>query len=680
MRTAIAVVILVAACANDHGILVVVSSKNSSVTTVRLFVGAGPPTKTSLAIPVASNVATDRSAISNVTYYIRDPHDRDDIVAIEGPRDVTFAYETTDDIPLVIAVGYDSNNEPITAGVLHDLVAPTGRNQFRSYQLDLDTQQTVFGPAGGPAGALRLGLWSSVGSALNLSTAQCAGIQAADEEAAYFVVNLDDQDCDGFKNTDGVECRPNIYNGSIAADPRYPSCLVDSPLGTAYPYCAGGGKPCQDGLGPMNGACTATHVCMPSTVCATSCGDQFACAAKMDDTQIMSGPYYECPIDADQTGARLCGGMLVTLERPPTGGFDCTAFQIGNSGFGDTLDQAGIHVKPASGSPTTGCFVALELNNGETGGATSFTGLTNFTLANNAGIAIPVRFEIQPGDCVDVQTPTTCYLVNDAIDTAIPADVGMTQCASEWSPTNAAVTGLLPATIQGGATVSKPGTEMFFIAGGTLFRARRINQMWVVDTTSASSFGLSQLHAPKLSADGLRLLFMADLLGNGTRLYEVSRLSTGLAFDPTTLVPIIDIAGRTIESATFGPNGNSLVIAAMNDGATGTYLYRVPLANGTLGPGNALEVTNTDGSNDRQPSLSYDALHLYFESDRNGLGDAIYVASRTSPDSEFSHPVRLPEVSAGLHTSVYPFVTDDGYTLYYDTPSAGLRSATRGAF
>jgi len=77
---------------------------------------------------------------------------------------------------------------------------------------------------------------------------------------------------------------------------------------------------------------------------------------------------------------------------------------------------------------------------------------------------------------------------------------------------------------------------------------------------------------------------------------------------------------------------------------------------------------------------SYDGLHLDFESDRGNQGESVYVASRSNINADFGHPVRLPEVYVTMTTAVYPFVTDDNFTMYYNTPSAGLSPVTRGAF
>ncbi len=668
--------ILVAACAEDHGILVLVKSEDANVTQIRLFVGSGQPTSGSLAIPAATG-PTDRSAIGNATYFVRDPHDRGDIVAIDGPRTVRFAYATSDAIPLVIAVGYDSNNEPLTAGVLHDLAAPTSANQFNAYEVDLDTRQTVFGPAGGPDGALRLGVWSRPNSPLNMSTAECAGIQTGNEEVAYFVVNPDDQDCDGYTNDQDIECRPNVYSGALAADPRHPSCLVASPLGTVYPYCTFGGQPCKDGLGPMGGECTATHICTPSSVC-TSCGGTFSCATEMTNAQIDVGPFYDCAIHATNDGTRLCGGESLALERPPTGGYDCSTVEIGNADFGDTFAKNGMHVKISQGSPTAGCEVSLDFDDGDTGGASSFTGLTKFTLTNNAGVALPIRFLIAPSDCTD-QPPVTCTIANDP--TGTPPDVGMTQCAAAWSPVGmVAFVGALPTLRQGGATVTKDGMEMFLIAGDGLYRAQRMGQTWTV--SPAPTVTRTGMRAPKLSADGTRLLFMADIPMAGSGLYEVSRTASNTDFDQATLHAIIDSQNRTIESATFGPPGTLVIAAPASGGPTGTQLYIVPFSGFAIGM-NAIPIPNVSSVSavhDRQPSLSYDGLHLYFESDRDNQGEAIYVASRPNIDADFGHPVRLAEIPVSSNTTVYPFVTEDRFTMYYNSKTVGLSTATRGAF
>ena len=649
---------LLAACGDDHGILVVVTSSDSNVSKIRLFVGTGGPTTKTLTI-------AGPHEISDAIYYDRDPNDRNDVVAVDGARTVKFAYVTDTDVPLVIAVGYDNASQPVSAGVLHDLAAPTGSNEFVAYQLELAAQVSVFGTSG----ELRLGLWSNVlDTAMDPYVADCAGIQVAGE-APYFVVSPDDQDCDGWKNSDARECTPDVYNGSIDADPRHPTCLVESDPAIPDRYCAIGGEPCQDGSGSTGSGCNATNICAPDSLCGL-CGDSFACAADLAAAtqNIAATPHYHCTLPAQDT--TLCASA-VTFERPPTGGLGCSDFRVGNMTFDHSFEHGDLKLSATGGKDATdqngkptSCLPTMTTDAGETGGISSFTGIAEFTLTNGAGIALPILFEIASGSCAG-PGGVTCAIESDEPVAALE-DRGMAQCASGWSPPTAA--GVLPIRADGGATVSEAEDELIFASQGNLYRAERQGSSWGPITQLLVP--LAQMRAPKLSGDGTHLLVMASSQGGstGTGLYELTRASAGAEF--SLPVEFVDPFGmiHTIESATYVPDvlGPLMVAMSTSPGST-VHLYTVGVTGHTLATSlNTVGCNGADSDVDQQPMVSYDGLHLYFQAQRGGLPPAIYVSSRPSQTAPFGRAVRIPELS-GVTAKSYPSVTDGGATIYYTT-------------
>ena len=663
IRFSLAVVGLGAACSSGRGVLVYVNSTDANVAQIRVFVGTGDPTTHDLTIAGPHRIA-------DATYYARDPNDRGDVVALDGPRIVKFEYQTNDDLPLVIAIGYDTNRQPIAAGVLHDLVAPTASNQFNAYPVDLVGDPRVFGTTG----ELQLGLWSNVAvTAMDPYTADCAGIQVAGEAAAYFVVSPDDQDCDGYKNADARECTPNYYNGSVAADRRNPSCLIGSAPGSSDPACAIGGQPCRDGSGPMAGRCNPTNICAPDSVC-TTCLTDFGCAADMMD-KVSDAVHYECVIPSN--GTKLCPTTM-RLERPPTGGIGCSDFQIGTTGFGNTITSGEMKIMATAGADTTiptSCDAYVATNTGNTLGATSFTGITNFTLNNNGGIAIPILFSIASGGCATTQ-PTVCTIQKDDPNTGAAEDVGMTACAAAWTTQLPVAFAMSVTPALGGAAVTRDGMEMFFTSGSVLFEAKRVNSTWTPGGyVSFSTANLTNLRAPKLSADGLRLLFVAES-GGLSRLYEVSRQGNGafgnpVQFTDPSSVPVLILGASYTESA------STLVVSAQSTmGAA--HLYSAPLAAPhTLDPAAFVPLAiNSLDSNDQdlEPDLSFDGLHLYYVAVRAGTA-AVYVSSRASVADGFERTVRIAGLS-GITNHSYPFVTASGYEMFLASSSA-LITATR---
>ncbi len=663
----LAVIALVVACSDDHGILVMVHSPDGNVTKIRLFVGTGAATTKNLTI--AGPITID-----GATYYDRDPNDRKDVIALDRPSTVRFAYETSDDIPLAIAIGYDNDSHPIAAGMVRDLVAPTTSNQFNAYQIDLLGNTKVFGTSG----ALQLGLWSNVSdTAMDPYVADCAGIQLADEATAYFVVSPDDEDCDGYTNADPLECTPDYYNGSVKADRRKPSCLIASPQSIVNSYCSVGGQPCADGRGPEGGTCKATNVCAPSSAYGT-CHTDFGCAANMQD-KITAALHYECTLPSD--GTKLCA-TTARLERPPTGGIGCSDFQIGNATFGaqltsNDMELTAIAGKDVHGTDATSCDAMIQTNNGKTAGETSFTGITNFTLNNNGGIAIPILFTIANNGCA-MPDPITCTIENDGTSNAPDQDVGLTACAAGWTPPVPIAFGPLVGSFTGGATVTSDGMEMFYAASDGLHEAKRSGTTWINGTGSRSFMGFTNLHAPKLSPDGMRLLFMADVSGSGRGLYEIKRSQLDDPFSNSSPTKFVDQnMTRRIQSASYTSLSTQLVVSAVVAPDTTSHLYTATIQANTTTitsqPFVALSINSTE--TDGEPSVSFDGLHLYFVSNRDNK-TAVYVSSRATVVDSFARAVLIDELA--VTSNSYPFVTVSGYEMFLTSPAAGMLSvATR---
>lgn len=152
-------------------------------------------------------------------------------------------------------------------------------------------------------------------------------------------------------------------------------------------------------------------------------------------------------------------------------------------------------------------------------------------------------------------------------------------------------------------------------------------------------------------------------------------------------------------------------------------LFRAVRATSTdpFGPAAALAVLNSAQS-EASPSLSRDRLTLYFSSNRSGSW-RLYRATRADKDDAFAAPVLVPELATvnvlgpaltaagdelfftnlsessisravmtngtfsvagvmselGTSASAYPDVSRDGLTIYFDTNSSQLVSATRSA-
>ena len=665
MRAAIVIALVVAACSNDRGILVEVSSTDPTVAKIRLFVGAGNPTTANLTIAGPHH-------LDGAVYYTRDPHDSADVVDLSsGPRVAKFLYATSEDIPLVIAVGYDANNQPVTAGLLNNLAAPTKSNQVNAYEIVLDTSAAV--SVFGTNGEVHLGLWSSRSdTTMDPYTAQCAGVQLGHDMPAYFVVSPDDQDCDGYINGTDLECTPNYYDGSTTK----PECLIEQFDAMQHPkYCYVGGTGCTDGTGvDPNLACAKTNICLPLTVCSDCAGD-FKCAANLDayNHSPMDGPFFACTVPAHDD--RLCPTTL-RLPRPPTGGYGCRDFQLGNDGFGTKLVNGAMELDAVTGKDTnapSSCDATIEVvPGGATGGVTGFSGITNYLLENNGGIALPIEFKVSPVDTCSASV-ATCVLSNDeASGSAVQP-----QCAAGWSKPEA----IIATAANGGSTLTSDGKTMYYVTSTEMLaRMTRVSTMqaWTAPT-DVTPMGLTAIHAPKLSADNLHILFVAMNTSGKVALYEAPIGSGGIGM----ITPFVAVTTDhfMIESATYTPDPNTLLVAATDTAAEPAHLYFVAISDSqqivSYGPKLSISM-NAPTVYERDPSLSANGLHLFFAA---GLEAAvstagIYVSSRASLTDDFVRAVLVDELVGIDASSGFPFVTRTNDEIYYNGTLPGSGSVT----
>lgn len=316
-----------AACQAHHGIVVLVENDNKEVRSIRLFVGTGDSASSSL-------TPSTKVQVDDAEYWVRDPGNELDLVDVSDQAELRFLFETDATIPVAIAVGYDGSGQPIAAGLAHDL-APMDGTDFTGYELTLVSPISAIGPAGGP---MQVALWSPPPMTSQLDAA-CAGVIVAGEDHPYFVVSEQDQDCDGLRDDDVLECNPDVFLGERPADPSEASCLVAGVGSAGEADCQLGGEPCTDNVPRGQGQCNAGHTCVPVDVCML-CGSSFECAADLASSghaDLALIPHYECALHRKPDGS-TCGETFA-LERPPTGGYDCTQFQIGNSmsALGDKL-------------------------------------------------------------------------------------------------------------------------------------------------------------------------------------------------------------------------------------------------------------------------------------------------------------------------------------------------------
>lgn len=659
--------LVVAACGNDHGLTVLVHPNSTDVTKVRLYIGVGDQTVTDL--------TDDTFKVEGAWYWTRDPGNELDLQSVVNHGDVTFNYDTNDTIPVVIAVGYDAQGQPIEAGVADTLDPAPGRNDFLIYEIALAPADPFSKTS---SSAMQLGLWSP--TATDLVHASCAGIIDASKQHPYFVVLDNDQDCDGFIDGTTAECTPDVYHGTRGADASDTNCLYAT-LGSngTNTKCQLGGSPCMDDTATAV-SCQPGTACLPTNMCAmggcpTMHPADFECAADIVASMVdlATHAHYTCTVPIDQAGS-VCPNLKLEVDRPPTGGYDCMDFDIGDSttALGTSIEQDNVTFSADHLDPAKSCGATISVGGTPTHFAPPLSGLVNFTLNNQGGVAIPIVFTLdQASGCGVV---ARCVLDVQTFD-----DASQTRCAAGWQPATA-VTVASSTVEMSDPTLTDDQKTIFYVDTDKITTSTKTMTGWSAPTVLQLSSTSNR--SPELggigSANGLTLLYTAaGLPGGGRVIYLATRANRDVPFVAST--PLVDpTSSSSFTAATFAPTnpqdatGIARLIAA-GSGQDGTQrLLDVVYVKATSTIMGMTTITIANGpTNPDKPHLTPDGLHLYFEG-TNGAAVSLYVASRATIDDPFTYAVQLPELSTP-NPSGYTggaWVAPNGRTMYFTQANA----------
>ncbi|MEO8841717.1 MAG: hypothetical protein ABI591_24070 [Kofleriaceae bacterium] len=654
----LAVTLAVAACGNDHGVTLIIHPNRTDVTQVRLYIGVGDQTVTDL---------TDDSMVSvaNVWYWTRDPGNELDLQDVTNNRDVVFNYDTSDTIPVVIAVGYDGQGQPVAAGVADTLEPAPGHNDFTIYEITLAPADPFSQTS---SSAMQLGLWSPMTT--DLVHASCAGIIDATKSHPYFVVLDNDQDCDGYLDGTAVECTPDIFHGTRGAGAAEADCLYASTAANgAVGTCQLGGSPCTDATPATTASCQPGTTCLPTGLCtagvcpATHPAD-YACAADLVTAMVdpAKHAHYACTIPLDPSGA-VCSSLKVELDRPPTGGYDCTDFAIGDSMtvLGGSIKQNNVTFSADHLDTAKSCSATLSVNGMPMNATQARSGLVDFTLNNTGGVAIPIVFTFDK--MIGCNAVTRCVLDVQTFD-----DASQTRCAAGWQP---AIPSELATSITNVAdpTLTDDLKTMFYVGTDNLYTATKTTTGWTAPTSL--NFPTAVNRSPEIGANGAMLLYTASTGAASRGIFITTRTAVDTPFGPG--LPLVDSTATVFTAATFAPTNPSdaagihHLFAAGTQGGGTQGLYDVAYTAATSTIDSVTPITIANGpTNPDKPHLTPDGLQLYFEGTAHGAV-TLYVASRTTIDDAFTYAVELPELSTP-NPSAYTggaWVAPNGRTMYF---------------
>jgi hypothetical protein len=633
--------LVVAGCQNDHGVTVTVHTNSAAVTKVRLYVGVGDSSTTDL---------TDDSMVTirDAQYWTRDPGNSIDLQDVSH-GEVTFNYDTSDPIPVVIAIGYDNQGQPVAAAVADTLTPSTTRNDFQIYDLTL----VAADPFSQTSSPMQVGLWSPA-STTDLLHASCAGIIDGTKDHPYFVVLDHDQDCDGFIDGTDQECTPDYFQGTLSADPSTADCLVATPPSSGLGgSCQLGGSPCTDNTPVTMTSCQPSTTCLPTSLCAadvcpaTHPGD-FDCAADLVAAGVLvSGhAHYDCVVPADATG-KVCSNTVLSLDRPPTGGYDCTEFQIGDSmtPLGNQIKQGNVSFMAKDLTANVSCAASISVGGTPQNITQALSGFVDFTLKNTGGVAIPIVFTF------DKQLGCAVATGHCTLD-ARAFDASQTRCAAGWMPATAVDVGTSTGTDVSDPTLTDDQKTMFYVLNGDIVMSTKTGNVW--GTPVSLGLATTGNQSPEVgglgTANGTTLLYTAQM-GMNRSIFIMTRAAVDLPFD--VAVPLTD-GGQTASftAATFAPDnphdasGIRHLIAAGSIGIGAQSLFDVVYSDAMVIISTVVIDIANGPTNPDKPHLSPDGLQLYFEGTNPGGHVTLWVASRTTIDDPFTYAVELAELAS----------------------------------
>ena len=650
----VTIVGFVASCAQEGGVIIVVTPSDPSVDQIRLFLGTGDMTKNAtLELPMTSTgPGAATSALDNVTYWPRDDHNDLDTRQIKSGETVRFVLVRSDThyLGAVIAVGY-ANGKVVEVATKFGLDLPA--RKYVEYHLTLSR------PATAPV---------SWGPDLTVEPrdAVCIGVvdpTQPDPFARSFIVSDKDQDCDGLIEGDGRECNPDAWFGQRSANLAEVTCLARqlNPV-----TCYLGGPTCMDDKPTDTNACSPTPYCVPSSVC-TSCSD-LGCAKDITRAPIRPAGY-SCTVRV--VNGDLCPDPIV-LVSPPVNGIECISALIGDPdhAFGDHLDvdRATFHMKL---DPT--CHIVIEPGGQPPTNAPEELGMmVAVGLDNGHGVAVPVVLNLDgtANSCANAEVKCTP-------DSSL-ASQDLLACAASWSPPMPAPG--LPVGAHDPTLTSDMLQIWFTTDDMKILHSVRpsITASWGTPeaVTELASDG-SHTASPHVSGDGLNMMISSDRVDSASGVITGYDLFAVKRPDPMQVWPpparIVELASAHDETCGSRNIGENVMVFASNlDGTTsdlyqtfntGTNLWSVPTRLGI----------STSTYSELDPFLSKDGQTLYYTEasvQSAPLGSELFVTRRASVTGGFMVPQRILELSSPKDDKD-PWVSDDTRTIFFTSNRLG---------
>ncbi|HSD90058.1 MAG TPA: hypothetical protein VLB44_21150 [Kofleriaceae bacterium] len=416
-RTVLGLLVL-ASCSTRGSVELVIQPNSSDVDRVALYIGVGDEMNGGIT-PGGAN-----GPIGPLSRWDRDEHNELSQVDSVGGKEITFGLEgPSDPLPIVIAVGFDSMDRPISAAVLpkelRPLEVPT--HSISRYTLALESITSV-----DRSSPLDVRVWKASDAGASGDKHECviASDARTSEHAAILTAN--DPDCDAWPDGDSKECVKSWFMASASPRIENINCLLPitaMPNGSVVASAVLGGDTCVDGMGTVHG-CAPSNYCVPRSLLEGCSTAGYTCAQDISArSNVPTITHMECNV-AHTDGGMLCEDSLLGFNNPgpivqnhacrpdsiritrpgqPWGTQVTVAASAGQAQITTTLaptdSPCGFTLTPKGPGPTTnstqvvtwGALVAGELDNGR-------------------GVAIPYVFSSEPSH-VGCGSPTPCVPV-----------------------------------------------------------------------------------------------------------------------------------------------------------------------------------------------------------------------------------------------------------------------------
>lgn len=172
-----------------------------------------------------------------------------------------------------------------------------------------------------------------------------------------------------------------------------------------------------------------------------------------------------------------------------------------------------------------------------------------------------------------------------------------------------------------------------------------------------------------LSSDGLELFYSTNpMRGANADIYVVRRTAPDGPFLTPQPVAAVNDRGAWDEDPFVSADGLRLYFSSNRTGGMGLYVAERASREAPFGAAVLLEGAVNTTAGDRFPTLTEDELTMYFSSDRPGGagGYDIWVARRPTRSEPFGEPQNLGPIVNTPEDDVYPFLSRDGTTLYFN--------------